>query len=418
MDQITRTVNTFLSYIIGIGLICFFSFVFLLASARLNNSALGGLLAQSAGETARMARSESFSFWGQVGQQVATGLGVSSVIGGAPATYPIITPQAAQATVAPATGGGGAATSPAPTPVPVATSLPVPTNYIRSSGVSEGGLLRWQGLEADGSASPGGASIESVRDQADLALKQNSGDLLALWLMGKWRTCEPYLTAMRGDFTDPAQNAVVRQGTLDVINKCNGRVYEAYVRQHWADLVSWALQPQPKDSDGATALKGMTFSIGSKIDGPQRIPRPEDHVPISFPPDKRYNLPGATFTVTVGVLNQAFGGTVDDNKWSFNKGPYTVPGSIFPAEPPKVDMPTEADLTPPVVAPTAKAAQGNTQGTNPGTYTVQAGDTVYGIARKFNVGVDALISANPNTLGFNPNYITPGMELNIPAATP
>jgi LysM repeat protein len=45
---------------------------------------------------------------------------------------------------------------------------------------------------------------------------------------------------------------------------------------------------------------------------------------------------------------------------------------------------------------------------------VAAGDTVYAISRKFNVSVDALIAANPNTLGFNPNYITPGMELNIP----
>jgi hypothetical protein len=31
---------------------------------------------------------------------------------------------------------------------------------------------------------------------------------------------------------------------------------------------------------------------------------------------------------------------------------------------------------------------------------------------------DDLIAANPNTLGFNPNFITPGMELNIPGATP
>src|SRR5512136_1190218 len=102
MDQISKTVNTFLSYIVGIGLICFFSFVFLLASARLNNSTLGSLLASSAGETARMARSESFSFWGDVGQEVASGLGVSPGVGGGGApTYPIITPLSATATAEP-----------------------------------------------------------------------------------------------------------------------------------------------------------------------------------------------------------------------------------------------------------------------------------------------------------------------------
>jgi LysM repeat protein len=61
-------------------------------------------------------------------------------------------------------------------------------------------------------------------------------------------------------------------------------------------------------------------------------------------------------------------------------------------------------------------AQPNVQSTPtlPGKYTVVAGDTVYAIARKFNISVDALIAANPTTLGFNPNYITPGMQLNIP----
>ena len=59
MKQITDTVNNFLALLVGIGLICFASFIFLLASARLSNSRLGVLLAQSAGETALMARTES-----------------------------------------------------------------------------------------------------------------------------------------------------------------------------------------------------------------------------------------------------------------------------------------------------------------------------------------------------------------------
>jgi len=208
MDQISKTVNTFLSYIIGIGLICFFSFVFLLASARLNKSTLGNLLASSAGETARMARSESFSFWGDVGQQVASGLGVPAL--GAPTTLPIITPAAPPTTAPP--GPTAPPPTAGPTVAPTVTSPPIPTTYIRSSPLSEGGLLRWRGLEADGSLSPLGVSLESVRDQANLALSQNSGDLLALWLLKQWRNCEPSLANMRANFADPAQVNVVRGG--------------------------------------------------------------------------------------------------------------------------------------------------------------------------------------------------------------
>jgi hypothetical protein len=413
MDQISKTVNTFLSYIVGIGLICFFSFVFLLASAKLNKSTLGNLLASSAGETARMARSESFSFWGDVGQQVASGLGVSSAISSVTANYPIITPVAG---TAPTAVVPVAPAAPATTvPVQAAAATPVPTSYIHSSPLSEGGLLRWQGLEADGKPAPQGVNMESVRDQASLALQQNSGDLLALWLMSKWRTCQPYLTAMRANFADPAQIATVRQGASDVEAKCNPRVNEAYARKRWADLVAWASQPTPDDATGAKLLQGLTLAVGAKIDGPAREVRAQDHVPISFPPQPEYNFPGATFTVTVGLLDQAMG----QGKWQFNSGPDIVPGDLVPANLPMPVMPTDAELTPPVVAPSAnKTVQSTAQPTNPGKYVVLAGDTVYSIARKFGVTPDGLITANPSTLGYNPNYITPGMELNIPSDAP
>jgi LysM repeat protein len=410
MDQISKTVNTFLSYIVGIGLICFFSFVFLLASAKLNNSTLGNLLASSAGETARMARSESFSFWGNVGQQVASGLGVSSAGGSVTANYPLITPVAG---VTPIPASAAPATA-----VPVgAPPTAAPTTYVRSSPLSEGGLLRWQGLEADGKLSPGGVNMESVRDQAGLALQQNPGDMLALWLMSKWRTCQPYLNTMRANYADPAQVPTVRQGADDVLAKCNPRVTEAYARRRWADLVAWASQPTPDDATGAKLLQGLTLAVGAKIDGPAREARPQDHVPISFPPDQSYSFPGATFTVTVGLLDQALG----QGKWNFLGGPYTASGApLVPADLPMPVMPTDAELTPPLAAAGAasKSIQPTPPPTNPGKYTVQTGDTVYNIARKFGITPDVLIAANPNTLGFNPNYITPGMELNIPPATP
>ncbi len=413
MDQISKTVNTFLSYVVGIGLICFFSFVFLLASARLNKSTLGNLLASSAGETARMARSESFSFWGDVGQQVASGLGVSAL--GAPTTLPIITPAAPPTTAPPAP----TTVSPTagPTAAPTATSAPIPTNYIRSSPLSEGGLLRWRGLEADGSLSPLGVSPESVRDQANLALSQNSGDLLALWLLKQWRNCEPYLANMRANFADPTQVNVVRQGALDVETKCNPRVYEAYARKRWADLQAWGSTPSPDETQVKDLLAGLQIFVGTKVDGPARGNRPEDHVTVTFQ-SPGFGLPGdKTITVTIGTVNNMLG---TETKWDFNAGPYTVKGDLFPPNPPEPVLPTDADLTPPVVAPAPapaeKLAQPSVQSTPtaPGTYVVAAGDTVYAISRKFNVSVDALIAANPSTLGFNPNYITPGMQLNIP----
>lgn len=48
----------------------------------------------------------------------------------------------------------------------------------------------------------------------------------------------------------------------------------------------------------------------------------------------------------------------------------------------------------------------------PTTYTVQQGDWIYAIARKFNLDPDALIAANP---GIDPNHIEPGQVLNLPA---
>ena len=47
------------------------------------------------------------------------------------------------------------------------------------------------------------------------------------------------------------------------------------------------------------------------------------------------------------------------------------------------------------------------------TYTVQKGDTVYDIATQFNLQPQTILWGNLNTLGDNPNNISPGEELNI-----
>lgn len=89
--------------------------------------------------------------------------------------------------------------------------------------------------------------------------------------------------------------------------------------------------------------------------------------------------------------------------------PTTAPGNT-PAAP----APTEANQP---TQPAATATPNPPGAPCPNPYTVQNGDWIYKIARNCGVSVNALIAANP---GINPNYISPGQQLNMPAqgATP
>lgn len=44
-------------------------------------------------------------------------------------------------------------------------------------------------------------------------------------------------------------------------------------------------------------------------------------------------------------------------------------------------------------------------------YTIMAGDTLFAIAQRFNVSVQAIINANP---GINPNFLQIGQVICIP----
>lgn len=83
----------------------------------------------------------------------------------------------------------------------------------------------------------------------------------------------------------------------------------------------------------------------------------------------------------------------------------------------EIVTPTPGPAMSPGVTPTA-ASEGNpapegsqTSGETPNTYVVQPGDTLYGIAAKFNVDVQALIDANKIS---DPNSLQAGQVLVIP----
>jgi hypothetical protein len=179
-------------------------------------------------------------------------------------------------------------------------------------------------------------------------------------------------------------------------------------------LATWLSQVPPDETRTAEVLGGLHITIGNKLDGPARQTRPQDTVEVTVQSIPEFALSSITFRISAGALNQLLG----EGQWQLNSGPYTVPGLLFPENAPEPALPTEADLNPPTQgAPgtTTGGAEGATaSGARPGTYVVQKGDTLYSIARKFNITPQALIAANQAQVGFNPDYITIGMELQIP----
>lgn len=65
---------------------------------------------------------------------------------------------------------------------------------------------------------------------------------------------------------------------------------------------------------------------------------------------------------------------------------------------------------------TGTGSTGTGTSATPGTYTVQAGNTLWGIARQYGVPLATLIAANPQIA--NPNLIFPGNVINIPGSPP
>lgn len=401
MQQITKTVEQFLSFIVAVGLICFTSFVFLLASAQLNDSRLGELLAELAGETAYTARTESFSYWGRVGNEVAGGLGYGDVFpGGAgggsgiPAATTVPNPNATAITIR-------------PTPIPQAT-LPNPTQIAVNA---EHVLLSWRGVNAGGILLPKGVDLSKVSQEAQAVLAVDRTNPLATWVQKHVEACQPnYAILATSNYQDANQSQTIIAAADGLINSCNPRIYQAYALRRWAQLAAWRGAPEEVPS----LLAGLNIVIYSK-EGPARLKRPEDLVSVEVQRNADFNLEYLTMGVPVSVLNQIFG----EGNWDVNQTKVvSVPGSLYPVNPPEPVLPTQEELN--VPTPTPQPTSAGTVGISSagGTYIVQAGDTANSIAKKFNVTLDALIAANPSTLGYNAHYIVVGQELIIPASTP
>jgi len=406
MKQITDTVNNFLGYILGAGLICFISFVLLTSSAYLNNSPLGDSLADTAGQTARTARTESFNYWGKFGGKVAEGLGVQPgsimvTIGNSntanPTTVPVVATQAP-------------AVNPTPTPVPVVSSA------------SARALLFWRGLNESGQPDYTKVKLHDIQALAEEALRQNPNDAQAKWLLEKVQSADcigTYDQMLAANYQDPNLNETIQTTAKTLLAKCNPRLVEAIARSRWANIYAW-INRQPLDETQAKIwLSGLVLNLGSK-GGAARELNSEDQVDITVDGVAMFNLSTISgFKLKVATIDEILGrSALDPYRGNFKvwepNGPYQAEisdagGALLPANLPEPALPPMV-----VEKPTQLDTNPNQPVSKPGIYIVQQGDTVSSIARKFNITNQALINANPDTLGFNPNYITIGMELKLP----
>lgn len=156
----------------------------------------------------------------------------------------------------------------------------------------------------------------------------------------------------------------------------------------------------PTQTSGPTAIISPTITLlpmGTLT--PTLTPVPTNTTAPSSPPgtytvqwgDTLYSI-AAKEGVTVAAITAANPG-INPN--------VIVPGQVL-------NLP--APGTRPQPAPVATAPSSSPSACTP-TYTVQRGDWIYALARRFGVSVTAILAANP---GINANVLYPGQVLNIP----
>nr|WP_322818605.1 LysM domain-containing protein [Tepidiforma sp.] len=110
--------------------------------------------------------------------------------------------------------------------------------------------------------------------------------------------------------------------------------------------------------------------------------------------------------LALSLLAPACGGGGANNRFADNQTATAAPNTTG------TQAPGTGGQQPTSPAPAATPTP--TPARNPGTYTVQEGDTLGAIAERFGVTIADLVTANGLA---DPDLIYPGQELTIPAAT-
>ena len=173
---------------------------------------------------------------------------------------------------------------------------------------------------------------------------------------------------------------------------CSGQIYTVVagdslftIAQKFNTTVDAIVRANPQITDPSK------ISVGQKICIPGVAPGPT-------PPPPPANCPGQIYTVVAGdslyTIAKKFGTTVD---------------AIVRANP-QITDPSKISVGQQICIPTGPTPPCTGQ-----IYVVQAGDTIFSIAQRFGVTVDAIIAANP---GIDPNRLVIGQRICIPSVTP
>jgi len=146
------------------------------------------------------------------------------------------------------------------------------------------------------------------------------------------------------------------------------------------------------------------------------IPAPPPTTPAAVPPTP---APGTgtgptTYTVQWGdwlnKIAQKFGVTTQE---ILAANPGLNPNRIYPGQVLNIPAPG-GSVPPPIPGATPTPLPPAPPPGGPTTHTVQRGEWLWGIARKYGISVPALLAANP---GVNPNFVYPGQVLTIPGGS-
>jgi LysM repeat protein len=143
---------------------------------------------------------------------------------------------------------------------------------------------------------------------------------------------------------------------------------------------------------GAAAVVGLSACVPS-ADGDKKSITTLDSLPVTLPPTSTTIVPASdAVIITAGTVIQP---------------------TVLPTLVPPTDETDDSSTTTTAVTATTSGATTTTSATGPGTYTIVAKDTLYGIAKKCAIGPAELASYNDWTDGVN-HLIIAGQKIKMP----